>query len=108
MKWQISRRGGDKEYVCPSDHQIIMTGCRLRSQQGTAQKIFGGDSKRVCAWIECEEIEIRSHSKTECAHSQVSYNPRKAPYWVQDNQNVDGRRYGLLHTNGRGVFCPTV
>lgn len=106
MKWQISEKGGDRKYVCPNDHQLVMRGCRLRNRRKTAERICRGEHKTVCAWVECEEIEIVPAATVGAASSPVSYNPRVAPHWVHDDQDVDGRTFPLLTTNGRGIFLP--
>ena len=106
MQWQISTLDGDKRYVSPTYHQIVMKGCRLRSRRKAAEQIHQGANKSVCAWVECQEIEICPAAPSAGDSSQIHYNPRVAPHWVDDNQDADGRTYPLLHTNGRGIFRP--
>lgn len=103
--WQISAKGGDTRYVCPSDNQLVMRGCRLRNRRRAAEEILRGAHKMVCAWVECEEVEIAPTSAVGIS-SPVLYNPRIAPHWVDDNQDADGRSYPLLFTSGRGIFRP--
>lgn len=106
MKWQVKNHHGEVTYHDPQEVTLAMYECKLVNQQGTAQKIFDGANKTVCAWIECEGICILA-STTEIKSNKVSYNPRVAPHWMMNGVDVDGIRFNYLKTSGRSVyFCP--
>lgn len=105
MKWQVKNHKGEVTYHDPQEVTLAMYECKLVNQQGTAQKIFDGANKTVCAWIECEGICILD--PTEITDNKVSYNPRVAPHWMMNGVVVDKVRFNYLRTSGRGVyFCP--
>jgi len=57
MQWQIRNDGFD-EYYSPDTVQLLMHQCHLRNKPKIAQEIFDGERKRVCAWIECDHVDI--------------------------------------------------
>jgi hypothetical protein len=100
--WQI-RRGRRVEYVDPSVANLVMHGCRLKNSPGVAKRIYDGDHKTPCAWIECESVETRP---SEAASGEVvRYNPRVAPNWIFRGANADGTTFALLKTVGRSVLA---
>ena len=58
MQWQIKSDENVVSYVDPLDNQLAMLGCRLSLQPSAAQKIHDGANKTVCAWIECESVQV--------------------------------------------------
>ncbi len=78
QKWQI-RQGKSVLYLEPDSVNLWMMNCRLRNHRGTANKIFAGADKTVCAWVECEALAI---ADTIRAGRQLQYNPRKCPHWT--------------------------
>jgi hypothetical protein len=101
-QWQI-RRGRRVEYVDPSATNLEMRGCRLVNRPSTANRIFCGENKTPCAWIECESVQTRP---SEAATGElVRYNPRVAPNWTFRGQNADGTTFALLKTVGRSVLA---
>ena len=105
MKWQIKNHLGEVTYYDPEKVTLAMYKCKLVNQKGTAQKIYDGANKTVCAWIECGAIRILNPS--EITENKVSYNPRVQPNWMMNNQIVDNIGFNYLRTSGRGVyFCP--
>lgn len=108
MRWQVSQKGGGTKYVCPLQHQIVMRGCRLRNRRSAAEQIYCGANKTVCAWVECDEVEIVPvpHSGETKNQLAITYNPRTAPYWVDEDSDADDKKYAVLFTRGRGIFKP--
>ena len=51
MKWKVSTPSGEATYHNPDDVLIIMKGCKLFNQKGSANKIYEGANKTVCAWV---------------------------------------------------------
>jgi hypothetical protein len=96
MKWKIQYPNGIIEYYSATDVQLVMKGCQLRNYQKTAEKIFNGANKTVCAWILCDEIEIRktNFAQWDLICDRIKYNPRVQPNWtlngiIVDNQNIE-------------------
>ena len=58
LKWKVTSPNGDVNYYEPNDVCLHMENCKLVNQQGTANKIFDGANKTVCAWIESETVTI--------------------------------------------------
>ena len=109
-QWQV-RVGKETQYYDPDQFCIMMKWCKLKNRPAIAKKIHSGASRTVCAWIECEELWVcrRSPASDELVKelaSQITYNPRVAPNWVESDRNVDGNSYGFLHTLQRGVYRP--
>jgi hypothetical protein len=98
-KWQVRYREATY-YLDPERVSLNMVNCKLRNQPSAAQKIYAGAHKKVCAWIDCEELEV-GHPVHHVG-VPVSYNPRVAPHWRGEaGENIDGKRIGLLRSNGR-------
>ena len=111
MKWKIMYRGGLVQYIDPTQTQLIMKNCVLKNSRKTAEKIFNGNEKVVCAWVLCEEITIHQNSIIQDTSDGVFYNPRKFPYWVSDSRNtpyypvcLDGCKYDQLHTKNNQIY----
>ena len=64
MKWQVKTLvNGDPtnysvQYFEPEQYQLAMFDAKLRVQLGTSKKIHEGACKTVCAWVECENLQI--------------------------------------------------
>jgi len=101
-KWKIEWPDKRVEYLEPSLVTLVMRDCELRNHKTSAQKIFEGHQKFVCAWIECESIEIKD--PVPVSGEPVKYNPRVAPHWMLGPINVDGAKFKELVTNCRNVF----
>ena len=105
MKWKITYPDKSFEYREPSETSLIMTNCFLRNQSGTANKIYNGSYKTVCAWIECEAIEILNIFEDESPYSKrISYNPKTKPYWRYNDENIDSTIYDEIFTIDRKIF----
>ena len=115
MKWQVkylSEDGDEDEdkvsYVNPQDNQLAMLGCKLSVQPTAAQKINDGANKTVCAWIECEAVQVLSVNriKPNVNDYRVNFNPRKNPDWTDGYGNVvSGNEYEILFTNDRTLWA---
>jgi len=103
MKWKVSYPSGTARYYEPSEVLIIMSGCKLVNHKGTAQKIFDGANKTVCAWVECDGVKVINKVVTQSEARQVCYNPRVTPHWVLDNEVVDKVEFEELFTVGKSV-----
>jgi hypothetical protein len=107
MKWKIEYPDGTKEYLSPEIHRLFMTKALLKNYKKTAQKIFDGGEKVVCAWIMCESIQVVKMESTEINQSNSSiirYNPRITPNWVYKGFDADGELFESIRTNGKIVI----
>jgi hypothetical protein len=85
MKWKVEYTDGTVSYYSPTDYQLIMKNCVAKNNKKTAEKIFNGEHKTVCAWILCDEIEVKKdgfvpYDTYNCP--SLKYNPREEPNWV--------------------------
>lgn len=101
MKWKVEGKDGSV-YLDPEKFNLVMSGCKLHSNRTSAERIYKGEAKRVCAWILCDSVEI-SEMKVE-GGEKVSYNPRVEPNWVYQGTDVDGMMFDSLVTSGRSVL----
>lgn len=109
LKWKIQYPDGTVDYKDPRNTQLIMTGCITKNSKKTAEKIFNGQHKTVCAWILCDNIEVKesgfvAYDKDPNSIS-LRYNPRENPYWVYDHMTpADGFKFDRLVSVGRKLF----
>lgn len=100
-KWQITH-GKKVEYVDPEKTSLKLINCKLKNKKNIAEKIFQGQNKTVCAWIECEKIEISSKENNSY---QIFYNPKIAPFWRDhQNNNLDNQQFEIIFTKLNQVF----
>jgi hypothetical protein len=116
MHWQIKSKlntgdgTGAKEvvsYVDPQDNQLAMIGCKLRVQPTAAKKIHDGANKTVCAWIECEAVQVLEVNRLKPNEQdyRIKFNPRQSPNWTDGYNNiVSGNEYEILFTNDRTLW----
>ena len=113
LKWKITSPNGDVNYYEPTEVCLHMENCKLVNQKGSAQKIFDGANKTVCAWIESETVTIFEPLKDTLNlipknATKVSFNPRVQPNWVCDGEIVDKGRFDVLYTHESGVYYNTL
>ena len=114
QKWQITDQSSTtyREYYSPDNVEIVMYKARLGNQPSAARKIFDGANKTVCAWVDCDMVDIK-HLKSPNAEpvnvdgmTQYKYNPRKNPHWfTDDNFNVDGEEFTKMTTKNRSIYA---
>ena len=103
MKWKIEYPSGQVSYYSPTGFQLIMKGCQLKNNRKTAEKIFNGEHKTVCAWILCEDITVCydrfQQFDNDPNNLQLRYNPRVEPNWVINKMtNADGFKFNEIGT----------
>lgn len=104
QKWRITdNTNGQSFYLDPKGVCLTLVKCTLRNQKGAANKIHQGANKTVCAWIDCEDILAGSAIDVE--GELVKYNPREIPNWIYRGDNVDGKTFDKLLTNGKNILC---
>ncbi len=116
MKWQVTSNlntgdgTGSKHvvsYVNPQENQLAMMGCKLSLQPTAAQKIHDGANKTVCAWIECESVQVLEVNRLKPNEQdyRIKFNPRQSPNWTDGYNNVvSGNEYEILFTNDRTLW----
>ena len=106
MKWQVKSPSGEVQFYEPSEVTIFMEGCVLRNQKGTAEKIFGGEDKTVCAWVDAVDLRVvAAPIKNIMSTSAVlHYNPRVLPYWNLDGKDIDKSKHTSLFTSNRHII----
>jgi len=104
-KWKIWSKSGC-EYHSPEIVQLILYNCQLKNNRKTAQKIYDGENKEVCAWILCESITINhlDQFKNLQSNIQIKYNPRKNPYWDINNIDSDNLILEKIFTNEKKIY----
>ena len=105
MKWKIWSKSG-VEYHSPTEVQLIMKGCQLKNNRKTAEKIFNGENKDVCAWVLCDSIEIITNTflqlDTYC--HKIKYNPRVQPNWLLNGEVVDNEKFEIIGSVDSGLY----
>lgn len=116
MQWQVTDLvSGSVNYHNPESVLITLYGCKLRNQPATARKIHAGADKTVCAWIDCESLQVNqtepetvTRIKDKLSADQegwVSYNPKVAPHWQGPaGGNFDNATFSGLLLADRKVF----
>jgi hypothetical protein len=102
MHWKIEYPNGDYQFIDPNTTNMVLYGCQLHNQKGTAKRINEGGEKVVCAWVWCDWI--RMNSMTDKG-TPVTYNPRVQPNWMFEGQNADNMRFERLQTLGNKLIA---
>ena len=103
LTWKVENlEDKTKEYYEPEEVTITMLNCELKNNRNRAEEIFLGCSKSVCSWVLCEDIIIEGPREIEGVH--IRYNPRVAPHWTENGEDVDGKHYTALRTMNRSVI----
>ena len=105
MKWQV-RHGKEVRYFEPEDFDLRIANCILKNKPSDAERIYTGENKRVCAWINCESVEVYDSRESSCPLKNcVRYNPRVAPYWSDsDGNNIDNQSFDVICSVDRSLF----
>lgn len=98
-KWQVKALHGVR-YYDPATVSLTLLDCQLRNQPATAQKVYDGANKSVCAWVDCNEVLV--DGPADHVGLPVSYNPKVAPYWRNmAGDRIDKQRIEVLRSNGK-------
>jgi len=118
MKWKIKYPSGEVEYHSPTDTQLLMTGCTLKNSRITAEKIFNGQHKVVCAWVLCKNVQVKLNDFVSYDignNPRIKYNPRVKPYWVavptgihSEDINVDGAYFNEIGSVDNKLFISKI
>lgn len=100
-KWKVTSPDKTYQYYDPNEISFILINAKLKNNISTSQKIFNGANKRVCAWIECENIKI---NYDDLKGDEIKYNPRVQPYWEKSNINIDNMEFDYLFTQKNKIY----
>lgn len=107
MKWKVEGPYG-VSYYDPSKVSLVMSNCQLKNSKATAQKIYDGAHKTVCAWIRCNEVKI-SRTSNRCNGYKIYYNPRTAPYWTDKQGNdIDNSTWPVIMSGGKQLLIKKI
>ena len=104
LKWKVTHPDGEVIYYSPDEVQLVMTECTFKNHKSTAQKIYDGGNKTVCAWVLCKDIKIYTGKPITDETKKVRYNPRVQPNWLYDGKVMDNETSTQLHTIDRVVY----
>ncbi len=120
MCWQVKDHGvnpaanngrPDTDYYAPSNVSLELTNCVLKNSPATAMRIYNGSHKTVCAWVECDMVDV--HYKKDPSFKKVDtknlrkfkYNPKKNMHWFTSKQsNQDNKALKKMYTNSRALY----
>lgn len=107
--WQIRSNDGVR-FVDPATQWLLLRGCILRNRHREAERIYQGSAKRVCAWVDCQSVEIFPASQTLLTSqgwAQISFNPRLHPCWVNEQlHRIDGEAFDCIVSRDRYLYTP--
>lgn len=106
MHWQVKSQNMTW-YHDPSKVQLAMFDCKLVVQPSTAKKIHEGACKTVCAWIQCDEVQVLPLNRIGKNETDwnVRFNPRVHPEWQDKYGNVmSGEQFPIIFTDDRSLF----
>lgn len=103
MKWKVESKDGTF-YYDPEEVSFIMTGCTLKNYKKTAERIYNGGEKVVCAWVLCNDLTISKIQNDVSNRHQIKYNPRVTPNWTLNDNIVDNNDYLTIWSSGRKLF----
>ena len=110
MKWQVfDLKSNTKDYFDPNMKSIVMFDCELSNHPKTAKRIHSGADKTVCAWVSCEDVEVKNRPDVipPIINGMINYkyNPRKNPHWFTDtHENRDGMKLKVMMTHEKKVY----
>lgn len=94
--WQVKDKNNSVDYIDPICNTLVLEDCKLVNQKCTANRIFRGSAKSVCAWIECRSYLVVP--KTYTNKLLFRYNPKVCPYWTdENNNNLDNTTYPVIY-----------
>jgi hypothetical protein len=106
MHWQVKSQNVTA-YHDPSKVQLALFDCKLVVQPSTAKKIHEGACKTVCAWIQCQEVQILPVDRIGKNETDfnVRFNPRVDPDWTNDQGTpISGETFPIIFTNDRSLY----
>lgn len=106
MKWKIEYYFGSKvvKYLSPEE-RFIMINCKLKNNRSKAEKIFNGETKSVCAWVLCENIEFLKEKEINEKLEKINYNPKKNPFWYNETgKDIDNLEINEIYSINKNLY----
>lgn len=104
-KWKVTGPDKEVQYLDPNEVSLVLIKATLFNKKGSAEKIYNGHNKFVCAWIKCEDLQITTQYKYQENLSEINYNPKIAPNWRDTKgDDIDDKYFGTIRTIGNKVF----
>lgn len=107
-KWKIINPDKSIVILDPTLVNILLMNATLINKKKSALEIFNGANKRVCSWIQAEEILIHTSNEASTIDvdfkDEVCYNPRIEPNWECNGIDFDNRTIPSLITKENKVF----
>jgi hypothetical protein len=106
MHWQVRGPNG-VSYYKPDEVTIRAQNVTLKNSASTAKKIFEGADKTVCAWLQCEFLEVIPKQDFVIEkYTRLFFNPRNCIHWTnEEGWNLDNKFVGEIITIGRQVLA---
>lgn len=104
LKWKVEFPDGNVMYYHPTGIQLVMGDCILKNRKSTADKIYNGANKSVCAWILCKTLELKVDNFIQDETSRVRFNPRIKPNWLVNDEVSDGKKLDNVHSIGYSLY----
>jgi len=84
--WQVKDVStNEKRYFDPNAYYLRLYNCVLKNNRKTAERIFLGENKTVCAWVLCEKYTISMENGIPSWYTELKYNPKVRPHWHFSN-----------------------
>lgn len=105
-KWKLINPDKSVQILDPLRVNILLMNVTLHNNRKTATNIFNGANKRVCSWIQAEEVMISDKiDETLELKEKLSYNPKVKPHWFSDLvDDCDNATYASVITKENSVF----
>mgnify|MGYP000914467708 FL=1 len=107
-KWKIINPDKSVTILDPNEYDLLLLNVKFYNNKKSSLEIYNGANKRVCSWIEAEEILTQVSSIPKLVElndsNQIRYNPREAPYWVFKEENFDGKKLESVITSKNRVY----
>ena len=105
MKWKVEFPGRRPLYYDPNEIQFQFIRCTLKNHKKTAEKIYQGANKTVCAWVLCDVLAFYSPKTVDTSNlEQIRYNPRIQPNWMWRGEIADGCQVNDVVSDGSSLF----
>lgn len=102
--WQVKDRG-EVSYYDPDRVSLVLRDCKLVNRRAAADRIHRGESKSVCAWVRCVDVEIVEPHKSD-GLGLLCYNPRVAPHWRDGSMaDLDNTSWQVILSVGRALYA---
>lgn len=107
--WQVStcktrsKLGKEIEHIDGTKYSLVLKNCYLHNVVSRAKVVHGGAHRERCGWIVCDSYEIVPKiDKNEGLY--VSYDPKKSPHFLCDEENIDKTQHNLITTQNYSIY----